>query len=169
MTTKWSQVVRPVRNSTSAGETSDNDVHNCESNNITVHSKNIAKKLPLYKFATLKIFVTPFLCALRHTCTDQFGIAVIYPHLPPPPFLGGVRIPRETAALAHFVAITKGARHFFEWLSQQFELVDRSNSEQFVFLKFQNNFTAEFKTNISYGLLLQWFLLELSLAFLLYQ
>ena len=40
MTTKWSQVVCPVRNLTSARETNDNDVHNCESNNITVQSKS---------------------------------------------------------------------------------------------------------------------------------
>ena len=79
MTTKRSQVVRPVRNSTSAGEMSDNDVQNCEANNITVQSKNIAKKIPVYKFATHKILMTPFLFDLRHTCTDRFGIAVVRP------------------------------------------------------------------------------------------
>ena len=79
MTTKRSQVVRPVRNSISAGKMSDNDVHNCEAINITVQSKNIAKKIPVHKFATQKIFMTPFLFDLRHTCTDRFGIAVVCP------------------------------------------------------------------------------------------
>lgn len=93
----------------------------------------------MYKFATLKIFVTPFFCLL----------------CPP---LGELRIPRRTAARTHFVAINNGARQFCERLSRKFELVERSTWEQFVFLQFQKNFSAEFKTNISYSLLLQWFL-----------
>ena len=85
-------------------------------------------------------------------CTDRFGITVVRP---PPPLLGELRIPRRTAARTHFVAVNNGARQFCERLSRKFELVERSTLEQFVFLKFQTNFSAEFKTNISYRLLLQ--------------
>ena len=86
MTTKWPQVVLPVRNSTSAGETNDNDVHNCEPNNITVQSKNFPKKIPVYTFRTLKIFVTPFLFALRHTFIGSASLLFLCP--PPLPGRG---------------------------------------------------------------------------------
>ena len=41
------------------GGTNDNDDHACEPNNITVQNKIIAKILPVNKFTTLKICVTP--------------------------------------------------------------------------------------------------------------
>ena len=50
----------------------------------------------------------------------------------------------------------------WNYLSRKFEVVAGFNSGKFCFLKFQNNFTCEFWTDFSYGLLLQQFLRNFS-------
>ena len=122
--------------------------------------KILQKKFPCINLRVIKFsWLLSCLICDRHV---QIGLASL--SFAP---LGAVQIPRRTAALAHFVTVNKGARQFYQRLSQKFELVDRSTSEQFFFLKFQNNCTAEFKTNSGYGLLLQQFLWTFSGIFII--
>ena len=100
-------------------------------------------------------------------CDIHLSVRHHYCSFAHPPSPDEVRIPRRTATRAHFVAINKGARQLYEHLSRKFELVDRSTSEQFFLVKFQINFTAEFRTNSSYGLLLQRFLWSFSGIFII--
>ena len=154
MTTKWPIVVCPVRNSHLSWGTNNSDVHTCEPNDITVQSKNIAKK----KFPCRNLRLWKYSWPLSCVCFAKYNhVQIGLASLSFAP-LCEVQIPRRTAARAHFVAINNGDRQFYERLSRKFELVERPTLEQFVLLKFQKNFSAEFKTNISYRLLLQWFL-----------
>ena len=59
MTSKWARGQFYDEFAPHPGGTNDNDAHACEPNYITVQNKIIAKILPVNKFTTLKIFVTP--------------------------------------------------------------------------------------------------------------
>ena len=102
-------------------ELSEFDDNACEPNNITVQNKIIAKILPVIKFTTLKFlsllpsmngyFFLDYYVLLYNTClyrsVHRHGD---HCHLSP---LVEVRIPRRTAARAHFVVINKGAGQFY--------------------------------------------------------
>ena len=103
------------------GGTNDNDDHACEPNNITVQNKIIAKILPVNTFTTLKClsllpsmngyFFLDYYVLLYDTClyrsVNRHGH---HCHSSP---LAEERIPRRTAARAHFLVINKGAGQFY--------------------------------------------------------
>ena len=161
MTTKWPQVVLPVRNSTSAGEMNDNDVHNCEPNNITVQSKHFPKKIPVYTFGTLKIFVTPFLFALRHTFIGSASLLFLCP-LP-----GRGENSTQDCHPCSFCSHKQRCATVVWALVPKIRTGGSFYLGAIFFVKFQINFTAEFRTNSSYGLLLQRFLWSFSGIFII--
>ena len=102
------------------GEAKDNDVHACKPNYITMQNQITAKMLPVYKFTTLKTFVT-----LSFNGWVVFFLIIIYfalqytdrfvghdGHDCRLSLLSEVRIPHTTPAQAYSVVVTKGAQQF---------------------------------------------------------
>ena len=100
------------------GGTKDNNAHVCEPNYITVQNKIIAKILPVNKFTTLKIFVTPsfnewvvFSWLLCSAGLQYMFIQIGSQTLTSLPF--EVWIPRRAAARARFLVTNKVAGQFY--------------------------------------------------------